>query len=115
MPVVSIDAGWLTRLLEKEIPPEELGESLDRLGCDVEDVAEIEQFRCPGCQVVIDGASGAAVTRLCPVCGHETEQPFTRSVGGLLIPSDVTEIVVAARDSVAGFCGAEYVAEVPHP
>lgn len=46
---------------------------------------------------------------------HETEQPFTRSVGGLLIPSNVTEIVVAARDSVAGFCGAEYVAEVPHP
>lgn len=46
---------------------------------------------------------------------HETEQPFTRSVGGVAIPPDVTEVVVAARDSVDGFCGAEFVAEVPHP
>jgi hypothetical protein len=46
---------------------------------------------------------------------HETEQPFTRSVGGVAIPPEVTEIVVAARDSVVGFCGAEFIAEVPHP
>lgn len=44
---------------------------------------------------------------------HETEQPFTRSLTGVEIPPDVTEVVVAARDSVAGFCGDEYVAEVP--
>ena len=46
---------------------------------------------------------------------HETEQPFTRSVGGVAIPEEVSEVVVVARDSVAGFCGAEYVAEVPQP
>jgi hypothetical protein len=46
---------------------------------------------------------------------HETEQPFTRSVGGVDIPPEIAEVVVAARDSVAGFCGAEFVAEVPHP
>lgn len=46
---------------------------------------------------------------------HETEQPFTRSVSGVAIPLDITEVVVAARDSVAGFCGAEFTAEVPHP
>ena len=37
---------------------------------------------------------------------HETEQPFTRSLSGVVIPDDVDEVVVAARDSVNGFCGA---------
>ena len=45
---------------------------------------------------------------------HENEQPFTRSVSGVQIPLDVSEVIVAARDSVTGFCGSEYVAEVPH-
>jgi hypothetical protein len=36
---------------------------------------------------------------------HENEQPFTRSLSGVDIQSDVTEVEVAARDSVEGFCG----------
>lgn len=44
---------------------------------------------------------------------HVDEQPFTRSLSGVAIPGDVDEVTVAARDSVAGFCGAEYVAGVP--
>jgi hypothetical protein len=39
---------------------------------------------------------------------HETEQPFTRSLSGVEIPDGTTEVVLAARDSVNGFCGAEY-------
>ncbi len=46
---------------------------------------------------------------------HENEQPFTRSLSGVEIPPTVTQVVVAARDSVVGFCGAEFVAEVVHP
>jgi hypothetical protein len=46
---------------------------------------------------------------------HENEQPFTRSLSGVDIPPDVAEVVVAARDTVVGFCGAEFVVEVPHP
>jgi len=45
---------------------------------------------------------------------HETEQPFTRSLGGVSIPADVADIVIVARDSVAGFCGSVFTAEVPH-
>jgi hypothetical protein len=44
---------------------------------------------------------------------HVEEQPFTRSVRGVEIPNEVREVTVAARDSVEGFCGAEYVVEVP--
>ncbi len=44
---------------------------------------------------------------------HETEQPFTRSLSGVEIPPEVTEVQVWARDSVAGFCGRPFTATVP--
>jgi hypothetical protein len=45
---------------------------------------------------------------------HETEQPFTRSVTGVAIPSDITKVTVAAHDLVLGFCGEELTVAVPH-
>ena len=44
---------------------------------------------------------------------HENEQPFTRSLSGIDIPEGVDTVTVAARDSVLGFCGDEFVLEVP--
>ncbi len=44
---------------------------------------------------------------------HENEQPFTRSLGGVSVPDSVTEITVAARDSVLGFCGAAFTVPMP--
>jgi hypothetical protein len=38
---------------------------------------------------------------------HVEEQPFTRSQSGIVVPDGVTSVVVAARDSVLGFCGEE--------
>ena len=38
---------------------------------------------------------------------HETEQPFTRSQGGVVIPAGINEIVVRAHDIVDGFGGRE--------
>lgn len=45
---------------------------------------------------------------------HESEQPFTRSLTGVQIPQEMTIVVLAAHDLVAGFCGAEFAIEVPH-
>ena len=39
---------------------------------------------------------------------HVDEQPFVRSLSGVSIPSEVDRVVIAARDSVAGFCGTEF-------
>lgn len=39
---------------------------------------------------------------------HETEQPFTRSLGSVTVPEGVDTVVIAARDSVEGFCGEQY-------
>lgn len=43
---------------------------------------------------------------------HVAEQPFTRSLDGVVIPIGVETIVVAAHDSVLGFCGSEGTAIV---
>ena len=44
---------------------------------------------------------------------HVGEQPFTRSLSGVAIPPGSEQVVVAARDSVAGYCGAEHVLTLP--
>ncbi len=45
---------------------------------------------------------------------HVDEQPFTRSLGQVEIPAGVTEVVVAARDLVEGFCGETKRVAVPN-
>ncbi|WP_211907220.1 hypothetical protein [Salaquimonas pukyongi] len=44
---------------------------------------------------------------------HVDEQPFTRSLSGVVIPGGVTEVVIRARDSVHGFGGREFTLELP--
>ena len=44
---------------------------------------------------------------------HETEQPFTRSLGGVSVPADVTAVTLRAHDSVHAYGGAEVTVELP--
>jgi hypothetical protein len=46
---------------------------------------------------------------------HVDEQPFTRSLTGVVIPEAVTTVEIAARDSVVGFCGTTVAVPVPAP
>lgn len=39
---------------------------------------------------------------------HETEQPFTRSLSGVLIPEDVSEVWIEGRCLVDGWSGARF-------
>ena len=57
-----------------------------------------------------DGAVLAVRELLHP---HETEQPFTRSLGGVVVPPGVARVTVAARDSVVGFCGEAMMVTIP--
>ena len=43
---------------------------------------------------------------------HENEQPFTRSLGGVKIPPEVTQVTVRAGDSVHGFGGKEVAVDL---
>jgi hypothetical protein len=45
---------------------------------------------------------------------HVDEQPFTRSLSGVAIPEEITQVEIAARDLVEGFCGAMMAVVVPH-
>jgi phenylalanyl-tRNA synthetase beta chain len=76
MPIVSIDLAWLNRLLGKEYPTETLRESLDQIGCDVEDVVEIGLSRCPQCGSLVENPLGQDEVKACNFCGYESENAF---------------------------------------
>ena len=44
---------------------------------------------------------------------HEDEQPFTRSLDGVSIPSGVTKVTIRAHDKVEGYGGKEMTVELP--
>lgn len=52
-----------------------------------------------------DGEIIATRTLLHP---HVGEQPFTRSLGGILLPESITQIRIRAHDLVHGYGGAEF-------
>ena len=44
---------------------------------------------------------------------HENEQPFTRSLSGVLIAADIKQVKVRARDSKHGFSPHEVIVDLP--
>jgi phenylalanyl-tRNA synthetase beta chain len=76
MPIVNIDLAWLNRLLGKPYETEVLQESLEQIGCDVEDVVEIERSRCPQCGSLVEHPLGQEEVKACGFCGFESEVAF---------------------------------------
>jgi phenylalanyl-tRNA synthetase beta chain len=75
VPVVSIDAARLNALMDNPYTPERLGDALEQIGCDVEEVIELPRYRCPNCGQMIEGSLGSE-TNTCGVCGHSQEAQF---------------------------------------
>lgn len=46
---------------------------------------------------------------------HETEQPFTRSQSGIIIPEGISQVIVRAHDLVDGFGGQEITVDLSTP
>jgi len=44
---------------------------------------------------------------------HVNEQPFTRSLGGVMIPEGVTHVIIRARDNVDGWTATTYDYPLP--
>ena len=44
---------------------------------------------------------------------HVDEQPFTRSLSGVIIPAGVSQVKVRARDSMHGYSEQEFVLDIP--
>src|SRR3954467_679486 len=79
MPIVNIDLPWLNRLLGKPYDTEVLRESLEQIGCDVEDVVDIERSRCPQCGSLVGPPPGPGEVKACPICSFASDSPFRRA------------------------------------
>lgn len=75
-----------------------------------EDYADGWDVVLPDGTVILPDAN-APFTRLL-LHPHETEQPFTRSQRGIIIPEAITTVTVRAHDIVDGFGGQEVVVDL---
>ncbi len=78
MPVISVEGEWLNQLLGQDYKVEELADALEQIGCDVEEVIDVEKFRCPKCGHAVEGSLGADVTKRCNWCDFEQEESFVK-------------------------------------
>jgi phenylalanyl-tRNA synthetase beta chain len=76
MPIVNIDLAWLSRLLGKQYDTETVRESLEQIGCDVEDIVDIKYSRCPQCGSLVENPFGQDEVKACGFCGFESESVF---------------------------------------
>jgi phenylalanyl-tRNA synthetase beta chain len=76
MPVVGISTARLRRLLGKEIESGRLAEAIDRIGCDLEEVAEVVLFACGACGGIADRLPREDPPKECAICGHRADRPF---------------------------------------
>ena len=44
---------------------------------------------------------------------HENEQPFTRSVSGVIVPQGQSQVKIRAKDSKHGYSPQEYIVDIP--
>lgn len=44
---------------------------------------------------------------------HENEQPFTRSLSGVVIPESIKQVKIRAMDSVHGYATQEFLVDLP--
>ena len=44
---------------------------------------------------------------------HQFEQPFTRTLAGVVIPADLSEVTIQARDQISGWGGQTFRLDVP--
>ena len=44
---------------------------------------------------------------------HVDEQPFTRSLSGVIVPQGVQQVRIRARDTVHGYSDQEYLVDLP--
>ncbi len=44
---------------------------------------------------------------------HDNEQPFTRSLSGVLIPEGVNQVKIRARDKLHGYSEQEFIVDLP--
>ncbi|WP_437204203.1 phenylalanine--tRNA ligase subunit beta [Planctomicrobium sp. SH664] len=78
MPIISVEGDVLNGLLGRTYPVEELAEALEQIGCDVDDVLDVDRYRCPRCEHAVEASLGAEVTNRCNWCEYEQAASFPK-------------------------------------
>ncbi len=68
MPVVGIPTEILRELVGEDLSDTQLDDLLDRLGCDVEGIAEVNRLQCPRCAHLIERGTHEDFLGVCPQC-----------------------------------------------
>jgi len=89
VPVINVEGDWLNQLLGRTYPVAELADALEQIGCDVDDVLDIDRFRCPKCGQVVESSLGAEVTNHCTWCEFEQVESFEKIGRGTVIRLDL--------------------------
>lgn len=89
MPIVAVSVKRLNQLLGKDYTRDDLVDSLEQLGCDVEDTAELGLFLCPACKTPNDKLLTEDPPKRCEFCGHEEATPFQQVATDRVIRLDL--------------------------
>ncbi len=76
MPVVGIPTARLRNLLGRDLEGTEIADAIDRLGCDLEEVADVIRYECPACRGASDRLPREDAPTECSICGVKPEEPF---------------------------------------
>lgn len=76
MPVIGISVKQLNTLLGKSLAPEVLVDTLEKLGCDLDGIAQTVLYQCPECGVLVEKTKEEEAARRCTTCGYESEKEF---------------------------------------
>lgn len=76
MPVIGISVKQLNTLLGQTLSPEMLGDTLEKLGCDLDDIAQSMLYQCPKCGTIGDKLEHEDPLKRCTICGYESDTPF---------------------------------------
>ncbi len=76
VPVIGIPVKHLHKLLGEEIALEKLTETVEQLGCDLEDVNKTNVYQCPGCGSFSERLEHEDAPQRCLACGNEEEKAF---------------------------------------
>jgi phenylalanyl-tRNA synthetase beta chain len=79
MPIVGISTSGLRQRLGTELTGERIAEAVDQLGCDLEELAQVDLYTCPACGITSDRLPREDPPSECDVCGHAADEAFEKT------------------------------------
>jgi len=76
MPVIGLPTRVLRSFLGEDLETTKIAETIDRIGCDLEEVTVVHVYRCPNCGGPETRLPREDPPKVCGQCGFEADEPF---------------------------------------